>query len=95
MNCTFYEPGKANACKEPQADYVKEKDRRNYCEYFNLSDVSDKKSGKEEAEKLWQQLFKNDDQFLPATHKRELMCLPCKYDLIFFSVHIKTGSAAT
>ena len=89
LNCTFYAESKANACSEPQAEPVKEKDRANYCDFFgfketdprghargNLSSehgeregatghpragapvIDQKKSGKAEAEKLWNELFK-------------------------------------
>ncbi|MBA4418321.1 MAG: hypothetical protein C0392_10490 [Syntrophus sp. (in: bacteria)] len=57
--CTFFDEGKSNQCREPQADYVKERDRANYCEYFIFKEAgSAKPSGKEEAEKLFSQLFK-------------------------------------
>jgi hypothetical protein len=36
---------------------VKEKDRSNYCDYFQFKDDVQKKTGKEEAEKLWGKLF--------------------------------------
>ena len=58
LNCMFYDEGKANKCREPQADYVKERDRANYCEYFRFKDDQAIKSGKEEAEKLWESIFK-------------------------------------
>ncbi len=84
LNCAFYAESKANACMEPQAEPVKEKDRANYCDFFrfreidfhgqvrgNLSSehgeregatrapvVAQKKSGKAEAERLWNDLFK-------------------------------------
>ena len=34
-NCRFFDPGKSRQCSEPQADYVKEKDRANFCDYFS------------------------------------------------------------
>jgi hypothetical protein len=37
---------------------VKEKDRSNYCDYFRFTDETQKKTGKEVAEKLWGELFK-------------------------------------
>jgi hypothetical protein len=37
---------------------VKEKDRSNYCDYFRFKDDAQKKTGKEEAEKLWEEMFK-------------------------------------
>jgi hypothetical protein len=58
LNCIFYDEGKANRCRESQADYVKEKDRANYCEYFIFKDVRAGKSGRDEAERLWENIFK-------------------------------------
>jgi len=57
--CKFYDEGKSNRCREPQADYVKERDRANFCEYFRFQTREEKKgAGKEEAERLWRELFK-------------------------------------
>ena len=58
LNCTFYAESKANACVEPQAEPVKEKDRANYCDFFRFKETEQKKSGKAEAEKAWSDLFK-------------------------------------
>jgi hypothetical protein len=33
-NCHFYDPKAYNECREPSAEVVREKDRANYCEYF-------------------------------------------------------------
>ncbi len=33
-NCRFFDPGKNNQCSEPQADYVRDKGRANFCDYF-------------------------------------------------------------
>ncbi len=33
-NCHFYESKVYNECKEPAADVVKEKDRSNFCDFF-------------------------------------------------------------
>jgi len=35
-NCQFYDPKAYNECKESSADVVREKDRANYCEYFQV-----------------------------------------------------------
>ncbi len=32
--CRFYDPRACNACAEPQAERVLQKDRANFCEYF-------------------------------------------------------------
>jgi hypothetical protein len=34
LNCTFYEPGRNNQCAEPAAEWVPEKSRANFCEFF-------------------------------------------------------------
>jgi hypothetical protein len=36
LNCSEYEEAAHNQCREPQAERVMVKDRRNFCEYFNL-----------------------------------------------------------
>jgi len=58
VNCLFYDTGKANSCREDKADYVKERDRANYCEYFRFADDTSGKSEREDAKKLWDALFK-------------------------------------
>ncbi len=34
-NCEFYDVKVYNECKETQAEVVRERDRANYCDYFN------------------------------------------------------------
>ena len=58
LNCAFYAESKANACTEPQAELVKEKDKANYCDFFRFKETQQKKSGKAEAEKAWNELLK-------------------------------------
>jgi predicted RNA-binding Zn-ribbon protein involved in translation (DUF1610 family) len=36
-NCRFYQPGRPNACQEPIAEYVSDKERANFCDYFEPS----------------------------------------------------------
>jgi len=33
-NCRFYEPGRPNDCQEPVAEPVTDKQRANFCDYF-------------------------------------------------------------
>ena len=33
-NCRFYQPGRPNDCQEPVAEPVRDKDRANFCDYF-------------------------------------------------------------
>ena len=41
-NCRFYEPGRPNDCQEPVAEPVRDKDRANFCDYFEPSADSHK-----------------------------------------------------
>ena len=36
-NCRFYEPGRPADCQEPIAEPVRDKDRANFCDYFEPS----------------------------------------------------------
>ena len=35
-NCAFYAPGAYNDCREPSAERVVEKERANFCDFFQL-----------------------------------------------------------
>jgi hypothetical protein len=36
LNCKFYDTAAYNSCREPQADRVLDKDRANFCDYFQI-----------------------------------------------------------
>src|SRR5262245_13137380 len=36
-NCQFYDPQYHNECRETQAEWVSDKERLNYCDYFTAS----------------------------------------------------------
>ena len=36
LNCTHYDPSAHNRCREPQAEWVSDRERANRCEYFAL-----------------------------------------------------------
>lgn len=38
LNCDFYDAQAYNACREPQAERVIDKDRSNFCDYFVFRD---------------------------------------------------------
>ncbi|MEK6759542.1 MAG: hypothetical protein AABY51_07210 [Deltaproteobacteria bacterium] len=38
LNCAFYEPASAGACREPSAERAVEKEKANFCEFFVFSD---------------------------------------------------------
>ena len=40
LNCRFFDPSVSNQCREPQADYVLDKDKANFCEFFQYREVS-------------------------------------------------------
>lgn len=37
LNCRFYDANSYNECREPSADRVVDKDRANFCEFFELT----------------------------------------------------------
>ncbi len=38
-NCRFYDTSKNNQCAEPQAEWVRDKEASNYCDYFSPNPV--------------------------------------------------------
>ena len=65
LNCKFYDKNAYHECREPQAEWVKDKKMANFCGYFtpcddNAAGRSEPKKllSKEEAEKKWAKLFK-------------------------------------
>ena len=36
LNCSYYDKAAYNECKEPSAERVLDKDRSNFCDYFQL-----------------------------------------------------------
>jgi hypothetical protein len=59
-NCRFYDRASYNECKETQAEWVREKEKRNYCDYFEPNTVSTSKSDKaKNARSTFDRLFKD------------------------------------
>jgi hypothetical protein len=63
-NCRHYDPAKHNQCAETQAEWVRDKDAANYCDYFQPNPVllaqggnGPAKSG--DAKKKFDSLFKS------------------------------------
>jgi hypothetical protein len=48
--CRFFDPGLADACREPQAERVADKTRANFCDYFALPDVGVSPAGSRTAD---------------------------------------------
>lgn len=60
LNCRFFDENYYNKCREPRAEWVSQRDKNNYCEYFEFRDSQDQGTGakeKEEAIKKWKKLF--------------------------------------
>ncbi|HIP53587.1 MAG TPA: hypothetical protein EYH03_06215 [Chromatiales bacterium] len=60
LNCVFYSPGRSNNCMEPIAEYVADKRRANFCDYFEPTDspASEKSTSSDETLKAAEDLFK-------------------------------------
>jgi hypothetical protein len=62
-NCQFYHPGKHNQYAEPQAEWVRDKEAANYCDYFRpnptlLASAGGPGSKADDAKKKFDSLFK-------------------------------------
>jgi hypothetical protein len=40
LNCRLHDPGANNQCREPQAEWVTDKDKANFCEFFEFRELS-------------------------------------------------------
>ena len=59
-NCRFHDPAAHNQCREPQAEWVKDKEMANFCDYFEATSeiTSEKASKKDKVLKKLDDLFK-------------------------------------
>ena len=51
-NCIHYDSSAYNECREPMADRVVDKAKRNFCDYFKPGSAGAKKAGDEKSEAL-------------------------------------------
>ena len=62
VNCRHYSPGAHNDCNETQAEWVKEKERANFCDYFEPrrggGRSNDGKNRQNDARTRFEDLFK-------------------------------------
>jgi hypothetical protein len=56
-NCKFYDPSSYNECREPSAERVVDKEKRNFCDYFSPSEKA-RESEKAKTLKALDDLFK-------------------------------------
>lgn len=60
LNCRFYTPGKPNDCAVPGTDWVKDRERMNLCDEFELKKKSSPSQSKTPPQKNFDSLFKDD-----------------------------------
>ena len=64
-NCRHYHPSAHNQCLEPVAEWVAEKEKGNFCDYFEFASTGagpkqeGAKSAADEAREKWKKLFKS------------------------------------
>lgn len=59
LQCRFYDRSFHNQCRESQSGYVTDKERSNFCEFFELGrDVEKEKKNVEDAKEKLKKLFK-------------------------------------
>lgn len=57
--CRFYDASVHNQCREPLADWVTEKEKSNFCDYFHFDpQIRIKSASKEDAKAKLEALFK-------------------------------------
>jgi len=59
LNCRFYDVTSYNECWEPSAERVVEKDKANFCEFFDLNDASTDQSREDDPLQKLKDLFKS------------------------------------
>jgi hypothetical protein len=62
-NCRHYDPAVNNKCREPNAEWVTDRERANFCEFFQLAREplgAGKGSSAADAKKKLEDLFRKD-----------------------------------
>jgi hypothetical protein len=61
LNCSFHDPHVHNQCREPQSEYVSDREKANFCDFFTFRESGPSAKGEQEAakaKKAWDELFK-------------------------------------
>jgi hypothetical protein len=59
MTCSFHDPGAYRECRESSAEWVKDKEKANKCEFFSpKKDSADSSNTKQSAKSALDDLFK-------------------------------------
>ncbi|MBE9546967.1 MAG: hypothetical protein IMF10_05685 [Proteobacteria bacterium] len=56
LNCRFRDPGAYNQCRETQAERVIDKERSNFCDYFDFRDAAPGESREEKRQRAKEKL---------------------------------------
>jgi len=59
-NCSFHDPAAHNKCREPAAEWVRDKELANFCEFFDFASRVDRPRAapQEDTKKRFDSLFK-------------------------------------
>ena len=60
-NCTFFSESSSNKCSEPQAEWIPEKEKANFCDFFMFADKDYSRNSdisNEDAKSKFDDLFK-------------------------------------
>lgn len=63
LNCEFYDEYAHNRCREPQAEYVSDREKANFCDYFRFrlsEEDPTRMDAKDKAKAEWEALFRKD-----------------------------------
>lgn len=58
MMCNFYDKNSYNECREPTADRIVDKEKKNFCDFFSFGNKAEINKKVEDAKALAESLFK-------------------------------------
>lgn len=74
--CKNYEPSVSDACKEDRADFVLDKDRANFCDYFKVNSRAYKKQDNSQAREARAKLAELFGEILPEENAKSKNTVP-------------------
>ena len=57
LNCKFYSEGSHNKCKIPNTEWVRDREKANYCDEFEYKIYEEEKLKEKDAKSLWNSLW--------------------------------------
>lgn len=61
VGCRYYSPGKPNDCAVPGTEYIRDRERFNFCEEFKVKLDSSSAPDRGQEKKKFNSMFKDDD----------------------------------